>query len=166
MGSIPTLGTNHIAMNQLTLPSFSYKIRGLPDKPYIFDLLRKQYVRLTPEEWVRQHMINYLIHYRQYPPGLMQSEPTIDTEGHRVDIFVYNSEKAPLMLIECKAANQKLTPLVIAQVMRYNTEQVPFITCTNGKKHFCFQKQKNAEPYVLLREIPTFAHINEWSSYV
>lgn len=96
----------------------------------------------------------------------MQSECTIDAEGRRADIFLYNNQKAPLMLIECKAADQKLTPVVIAQVMRYNTEQVPFITCTNGKKHFCFQKQKNAQPYVLLREIPTFAYINECSSYV
>ena len=161
MGSIPTLGTNHIAMDQLTLPSFAYKIKGSLDKPYIFDLLRKQYVRLTPEEWVRQHMIHYLIHYRQYPAGLMQSECTIDKQGRRVDIFVYNNQKAPLMLIECKSAKQKLTPLVIAQVMRYNTQQVPFIICTNGKKHFCFQKQTNAQPYVLLKEIPIFAYINE-----
>ncbi len=150
-------------MNRLNLPSFAHKIQSQEGKNFIFDPLRKKYVRLTPEEWVRQHMIHYLIQHLNYPAGLMVSESTLNQKRanrQRFDIFVYNNHKQPHMLIECKATTQKLSAKTLQQVMSYNKKTIPHLLFTNGIQHFCFKLDTTRQCYSLLKKIPTFPQLN------
>lgn len=131
-------------------------------------MVRKKYVALTPEEWVRQHLIHYLSQHLSYPHNLMRVEKTIPNkqrslQRQRVDILVYNPSVHPCMIIECKAPTHKLTLSVRTQVMRYNAMQVPFLLFTNGLHHFCFKKNIPAQgeqaSYQRLAAIPTFKEL-------
>jgi hypothetical protein len=148
---------------KLSLPPFSYRIKKKEGKVYIFDPLRKKYVHLSPEEWVRQHIINYLVEHRAYPPSLMVVERTISATHKRLqraDLLIYGRHHKPVMLVECKAPNQKLSKEVIEQMMRYNSDLIPWLLFTNGKQHFCFRLDTMQKHYVLLQEIPSFAELS------
>ena len=139
-------------IKKLELPAFDHQLITQNGKPYIFDILRKKYVYLTPEEWVRQHMVHYLIHYRGYRPTFMNVESSIEKYG-RADLLIYDTKYKPYMLVECKAPTEVLNFKIINQVGRYNSSvQFPVITITNGIKHFCFQKKESN--YEVLKEIP------------
>ena len=156
-------------MKTLNLPSFPYKTRQRETQTDIFDSLRKKYVRLTPEEWVRQHIIHYLIYYRHYPSALISIERPIrqkDKGSPRADILVYGKKCVPIMVIECKAPHKKLSKNTLQQMIQYNKEKIPFLVFTNGLQHFCFSTHRNKKHYVLLKEMPSFVEVQQNQNYV
>ncbi|GAA4444184.1 type I restriction enzyme HsdR N-terminal domain-containing protein [Ravibacter arvi] len=127
---------------QLKLPSFACKVKEVDGKPYIFDVVRKKFVILSPEEWVRQHFVNLLIEHYRYPRALFAIETGLFYHSlrKRSDIMVLGSDAAPFLLVECKAPAVKLQPVVFEQIARYNyTLRPKFMAVTNGMEHFCFR---------------------------
>jgi len=124
-----------INFRRLNLPDYPMQIRRSNQQLQIFDKLRKRFVALSPEEWVRQHMINFLIHHVDYSPGRMACEYTLRINGmnKRADIVVFNKHGIPSLLVECKAPEIILNQKVFDQAARYNLQlMVPFLVITNG----------------------------------
>jgi hypothetical protein len=122
----------------LNLPPFEYRLREAEGKRWIFDVIRKKFVVLTPEEWVRQHVVNYLTTHLSYPRTLLRIEGglTYNQLAKRSDIVVYNREGTPFMVVECKAPPLKLTQQVIHQAAAYNhTLGAKYVVVTNGLAH-------------------------------
>ena len=143
----------------LTLPQFDYKLIHKRGKKYIFDILRKKYVVLSPEEWVRQHVIHFLVNHLHYPAGLMKVEATLPRQRFfqkRPDIVIYDGDQHPIMIVECKAPQTQLSQSVRSQMLTYNAMHWPFLLFTNGIKHFCFFLDALQRRYNLLEKIPTF----------
>ena len=146
-------------MQQLNLPTYKFRIKSTKNKYAIFDIIRKKYVSLTPEEWVRQHFIHYLIEEKKYPPSLMGIEKklTINNLTKRTDILIFNSDGYPDVLVECKAPNITITQNSFDQIARYNLElKANFLIVTNGLKHFFCKMDFENEKYVFLENIPDY----------
>jgi hypothetical protein len=127
-------------MLPLNLPPAALNIRRQAGKDYVFDRLRRQYVRLTPEEWVRQHMIHYLIEHKHYPEGLLANEVCIalGPVDRRCDTVLYDTFLQPQMILEYKAPSVRLSQKTFDQIMRYNHSlKVPWLIISNGLQHFC-----------------------------
>jgi len=127
---------------QLNLPPFACKVKEVDGKPFIFDIIRRKYVFLSPEEWVRQHFIHLLIGYYEYPRTLFAIETGLyyNTLRKRSDIMVLGPEGTPYLLVECKAPDVPLKPQVFDQIARYNfTLRPAYLAVTNGMEHFCFR---------------------------
>ena len=129
-------------MIKIEYPPYQPKIKKEADKEFIFDEFRKRWVILTPEEWVRQNFLQYLIQVKKYPASLIAVEKEIivaDTKK-RFDIVVYDKNSRPWMIIECKEMNVELSKQVLDQVLRYNIAlQVPYLVITNGSYCMAFQ---------------------------
>ena len=144
-------------MIKIEYPTYQPKIKKENDKEFIFDDVRKQWVVLTPEEWVRQNFLNYLIHVKKYPASLIavEKEISLGDMKKRYDIVVYNKNTQPWMLIECKEMNVVLDKTVLSQVLRYNINlQVPNIIITNGA--FCYAFSNVNNQLVELDILPEF----------
>lgn len=129
-------------MFKLNLPDFNLTVRKEDGKVWIFDIIRKKYIVLTPEEWVRQHFIHYLINHLNYPKSLfrIESSLTYNKLQKRSDIVIHSREGKPWMLVECKAPNIKLTQKAFNQVAVYNmTIGAQFVAVTNGMVQYCFK---------------------------
>ncbi|KQS31048.1 type I restriction enzyme HsdR N-terminal domain-containing protein [Dyadobacter sp. Leaf189] len=129
-------------MESLNLPAFAYKVKQVNGKPHIFDIIRRKFVTLTPEEWVRQHFIHLLITHYGYPKSLFAIETGLqyNSLSKRTDIMVLSSNSLPFLLVECKAPFVPVTEATFAQISRYNfTLQPRFLAVTNGMSHYCFQ---------------------------
>ena len=129
-------------MESLNLPTFAYKVKHVNGKPHIFDIIRRKFVTLTPEEWVRQHFIHLLITEYGYPKSLFAVETGLqyNTLSKRTDIMVLSGESLPFLLVECKAPFIAVTDATFAQISRYNfTLQPQFLAVTNGMSHYCFK---------------------------
>jgi len=129
-------------MESLNLPEFEYKVKQVNGKPYIFDMIRKKFVSLTPEEWVRQHFINLLITKYSYPRSLFAIETGLkyNTLAKRTDIMILSGEGTPFLLVECKAPFIPIGEATLAQISRYNfTLRPEYLAVTNGMSHYCFQ---------------------------
>jgi hypothetical protein len=141
----------------LNLPKADLRIRTHEGKVQVFDNLRKLFVDLTPEEWVRQHVLHLLISEKNYPAGLIEVEKSIklfNTEK-RVDILVRTTQLEPFLLIECKAPEVKLTQTEINQLARYQiTLKSPYCMLTNGLRHFVMQNAN--EKVSFLEELPIY----------
>jgi type I site-specific restriction endonuclease len=127
-------------MQKLNLPEYSPRIKGAEGQPLIFDEIRRKYVALIPEEWVRQHFINYLVNDRKFPKGLLAVEHplTINKVNHRADIVAFNSNGKPIVVVECKAPDVPVKQNVIQQIARYNILlKAPILILTNGLVHYC-----------------------------
>ncbi len=151
-------------MQQLNLPVASLRIQNRSGKPYVFDLFRRRYILLTPEEWVRQHFLCYLHAHKGYPAGLIAVEASLkyNRMARRADAIVYGSSGKPLMIIECKAAHISISQDVFDQVARYNFPfGVAFLVVTNGLQHFCMLRDVVSEKWVALNDIPHFHEINK-----
>jgi hypothetical protein len=128
-------------MIKIDYPPYQAKIKQVLNKEFIFDEVRKQWVMLTPEEWVRQNFLQYLIQVKKYPPSLMviEKEIFLGDVKKRFDIVVYDKNTKPMMLIECKEMNVQLNDAVLNQALRYNINlQVPYIVITNGSYCYAF----------------------------
>ena len=143
-------------MHCLNLPPVDLNIRRQDNKDYVFDRLRKQHVRLTQEEWVRQHFIHYLIHDKHYPEGLLANEVCISLGlvTRRCDTVLYDSFLQPRMIIEYKAPSVSISQKTFDQIMRYNYRlKVPWLIVSNGVKHYCCRVDEGGE-VVFMREVP------------
>ncbi|MDR1527763.1 MAG: type I restriction enzyme HsdR N-terminal domain-containing protein [Dysgonamonadaceae bacterium] len=135
------------------------KIRRQENKEYVFDRLRKQYVRLTPEEWVRQHFVHYLIEQKHYPEGLLANEVCIalGPVNRRCDTVLYNTLLQPQMIIEYKAPSVSLSQKTFDQIIRYHyCLKAPWLIVSNGLQHYCCRINEQGEA-VFVQEVP------EWS---
>ena len=144
-------------MDKLLFPRFAYNTIIRDEKVYIRCLLRKKYVRLTPEEWVRQHVINHLVTDLNYPAGRMRAEGKINKRTgtwQRADILLYDNAKKVHMIVECKSVREKLSASTVQQMLRYNEAQVPLLVFTNGIVLFCFSRCHAQPRYVRHPKIP------------
>lgn len=125
----------------LNLPVATLKVRQSGDVLQVYDIVRKKYIHLTPEEWVRQHVIHYCIQLK-YPKALMAVESgiKINKVQNRTDVLIYNREGKPWMLIECKAPEVKINQSAIHQALRYHLKlNIKYLLLTNGLQHFCYE---------------------------
>nr|WP_299033199.1 type I restriction enzyme HsdR N-terminal domain-containing protein [uncultured Tenacibaculum sp.] len=146
-------------MQKLNLPSYTFKLKSNENKTLIFDNLRKKYVVLTPEEWVRQHFVQWLIQERNYPVSLIAIEKqlVINNLKKRTDIVVFTSDGHPNIIVECKAPHIPITQDTFDQIARYNLKlDANYLIVTNGLQHFFCMLDKENETYVFLRDIPEY----------
>ena len=144
-------------MQELNLPAFEYKIIEKDSKPFIFDVIRRQYVALTPEEWVRQHFVHFLISHKGYPQALMANEVQLKLNGmsRRCDTVIYDRTLRPRVIVEYKAPTVNITQQVFDQICRYNMVlQVEYLIVSNGLAHYCCKMDYATRSYTFLREVP------------
>ena len=137
----------------------SIKLRETDGRREVFDMVRNRFVALTPEEWVRQHFIQYLHEVLLYPIELMQVEGAISLNGmtRRCDIVVYDEDVKPLIIVECKKETIPLSQKVIDQACRYNLVlQVPFLCITNGKQQLCCKVDFAKKCLNTISELPKY----------
>jgi type I site-specific restriction-modification system R (restriction) subunit len=149
---------------QLNLPAYSFRTTQKEGKSLIFDAYRHRWVKLTPEEWVRQHFVRYLADEKHFPASLMALERSLKFNrlDFRADVVVFSTSGIPLLIVECKAPEVKISQKVFDQIVRYNFEfQVEYLIVTNGLSHFCCKIDKANQTYEFLREIPDFREINK-----
>jgi len=146
-------------LKELNLPQYSFKLAGEPGKETIFDQIRRKYVRLTPEEWVRQHFVQYLVRQGNYPPGLIGIEVPfkLNKLTKRVDILVHDRYGKPVMIIECKEPDTELDEKVFDQIVTYNMQfRVPFLVLTNGIMNYACKMDFENTRYDILEVIPMY----------
>jgi predicted type IV restriction endonuclease len=149
-------------MIPLNLPDYKIKLSGAPDKPMILDVLRRKYVALTPEEWVRQHFIHFMIEQKGYPQNLLANEVKlkVGNKNLRADTVLYSRELKPRMIIEYKAPHIKITQKVFDQITVYNMLlHVDYLIVTNGLQHYCCKMDYASKKYLFLRDIPDYKNI-------
>ncbi len=149
-------------MSGLNLPSFGLRIKEQNGKQYVFDRLKKRYTRLTPEEYVRQHFINYLIDYKNFPEALLANEIQIELGNvkKRCDTVLYDKFLKPQMIIEYKSPKIAICQDTFDQISRYNMKlQVPWLIISNGLQHYCCNVDFNTGTCVFLNEIPDYKEI-------
>ena len=148
-------------MKQLNLPSYSFRITGSEGSEMIFDPIRRKYVRLTPEEWVRQNFVQYLIHEGKYPPGLIEIEVMFKLHKKlvkRIDVRVRDRSGNPVMLVECKSYKVEITDAKVRdQIGEYNMHfRVPYVVITNGLDHYSFRYDTEKNQYDFMMVIPLY----------
>ena len=146
-------------MHPLNFPEYSFRIRAEGQRNYIFDNIRKRYVILTPEEWVRQHMVTYMIEEKKFPSTLISVEMTmkINQTVKRADIVLFSRRALPLMIIECKAPGIKITQKAFDQAARYNMDiKVEYLVVSNGLVHYCARLNHRQNSWEFMKEIPDF----------
>ena len=149
-------------MIPLNLPDYEIKLSGTPDKPTIFDVLRRKYIALTPEEWVRQHFIHFMIEQKGYPLSLLANEVKlkIGEKKLRADSVLYSTELKPRMIIEYKAPHINITQKVFDQITVYNMFlHVDYLIVTNGLQHYCCKMDYASKKYLFLKDIPDYKNI-------
>jgi len=148
---------------QLNLPAYESRIReGRNGRQEIFDRFRRKFVRLTPEEWVRQHFLNFLVTQKDYPASVIVVEAslTYNRLKKRSDILVYGPDGNPCLVVECKAPEVEITQKVFDQVAMYNMSlTVGFLVVTNGLQHYaCLIDHKN-KSFKFLKEVPGYREV-------
>lgn len=147
---------------ELNLPSTNLRITIKDDKELIFDSLRRKYVALTPEEWVRQNFVSFLINHKGYLAGLMNNEVSLVQNGikRRCDTLVCDKFGAPLVIVEYKAPNIEITQKVFDQIVRYNyVFRAKYLIVSNGLNHYCCCINYDEGNYSFLKEIPSYADL-------
>lgn len=150
-------------METLNLPPFEYKLKQSGANSLIFDELRRKYIVLTPEEWVRQHFVHFLISTCHYPKSLISVErgTVYNKLQKRTDVCVYSNSGKPHLLVECKASHIAITQEVVRQVSVYNQVlQARYVVITNGIQHFCWEVDFETKQYKPLQEIPVFGGVS------
>ena len=146
-------------MSKLCFPPYSFRIKKEGEQQLIFDQVRKKWLVLTPEEWVRQHMVRYLIEEKNYPASLIAIEMGLKLNGtqKRCDIALFNTLGKATVLVECKAPHVKITQAAFDQIARYNMVMgVKYLVVTNGLKHYCCVVDTEKESYQFLKEVPVY----------
>ncbi len=144
-------------MQALNLPKTNLKIVKQGDRYDVFDVLRKRYIRLTPEEWVRQHFVHFLIEHKGFPAARMANEITItlNQTTKRCDTICYDGNAAPLVIVEYKAPHIPLSQQTLDQICRYNMVlRVPYLILSNGVQHICIRVDYETGEYRFLDDIP------------
>lgn len=146
-------------MQQLNFPKFSFRFKNSENKVSIFDTVRKKFIVLQPEEWVRQHCVQYLITVKNYPHALInvEKELTINKLKKRYDIVVFNPQGDVHIIVECKAPQIRIDQNTFDQIARYNLIlKANYLMVTNGLEHYFCQMDFEAESYVFLKDIPNY----------
>lgn len=146
-------------MIKLNLPTFDIKLRGTKERPMIFDILRKKFIALTPEEWVRQHFIHFLVEHKGYPTGLLANEVQLKVGDKqlRADSVLYSRELKPRMIIEYKAPHIPITQKVFDQISIYNMLlHVDYLIVSNGMQHYICRMDYDGKKYLFLEDIPLY----------
>jgi hypothetical protein len=146
-------------LKELNLPQYSFRITGKDGEEMILDPIRKKFVRLTPEEWVRQNFVQYLIQEGKYPAGLLGIEvmSPYNKLKKRVDILVHKRNGEPVMIVECKSPDIKIDDKVFDQIVSYNMGyKVPYIIVTNGMVHYACKINFEMNSFDYLLVIPLY----------
>lgn len=146
-------------MLSLNIPSYPAKIVMRNGKNIIFDILRRKYVALTSEEWVRQHFIHFLIEIKNYPPSLMANEISLSLNGmsKRCDTVLYNKDLTAKMIIEYKSPNIGISQKAFTQICHYNMAlKVDYLIVSNGLNHYCCKMDYANQNYMFLEDIPDY----------
>lgn len=146
----------------LSLPPFDYRFKTLLGKPGIFDVFRRKYVVLTPEEWVRQHLLHFLCQAKGYPQARISVEKGVLIEGQerRYDAVIFDENHQMLLLVECKAPHIPLQQEVFDQAARYNRLlQVPFLLISNGLQHHMVKVDHQAGRYLFASDLLPYAEL-------
>ena len=149
-------------METLNLPKADLRLCTTGGRTMVLDPLRRKYVALTPEEWVRQHFIHFLITHKGYPAGLIANEMaiTVGTTRKRCDSVVFGRQAQPLMIVEYKAPSIKITQRVFDQITVYNMLlHVDYLIVSNGLSHYCCKMNYEDRSYAFLTEIPDYSTI-------
>lgn len=149
-------------MIQLTLPPYQIRVKETHGRKQIFDILRRKYVTLTPEEWVRQHFIHYLVEHKNYPSSLLANEVSlqIGEKRMRADSVLYDNQLHPRMIIEYKAPNITLTQKVFDQITVYNLLlHVDYLIVSNGMTTYICKMDYEKQTYKFLEAIPNYENI-------
>ena len=149
-------------MYELNLPKYGIKIKNDKGHQTIFDVLRRKYVALTPEEWVRQHFVHFLIEHKGYPKALMANEIqlAIGNKKLRCDSVLYDRTLKPRMIIEYKAPTVSITQKVFDQITIYNMLlHVDYLVVSNGIKHYCCRMDYANQNYLFLEDIPDYQNL-------
>jgi len=146
-------------LKELNLPQYSFKITGDEKSEMIFDPIRKKYVKLTEEEWVRQNFLQYLIRVGKYSPGLIGVEVAFpfNRMKRRIDILIHDRNGNPVMIVECKSPDIAIDDKVFDQIVNYNMEfKVPYIVVTNGLVHYICKVNHEEKSWEFLNVIPLY----------
>lgn len=149
-------------MFSLNLPAFEAKIITRDGKRSIFDVIRRRYVALTPEEWVRQHFVHFLMTHKGYPQALMANEVQVQLNGtkKRCDTVLYRRDLTARMIVEYKAPEVEITQKVFDQITRYNMVlKVDYLIVSNGIRHYCCRMDYEQNSYTFLQDIPNYASL-------
>lgn len=149
-------------MFALNLPKYEIKITNQSGKQYIWDVIRHKYIVLTPEEWVRQHFVHFLIEHKGYPLSYLGNEIQINLNGmkKRCDTVLYTTRLTPKMIIEYKAPSIEIDQKVFAQICNYNwVLKADYLIVSNGLKHYCCKMDYEQHSYCFLKDIPSYADL-------
>jgi len=147
-------------MNRLNLPEFEVRTQVQHNQEFIYDQFRKKYVLLTPEEWVRQHFLHYLVHHLGYPRTLVKVESGLEVNklSKRTDILVYDQQVKPHLLVECKASHVALSGKTFDQLSAYNQAiKAKYLVITNGLKHYCCLMDYQQNSYQFQEAMPEYS---------
>jgi len=146
-------------MQLLNFPTYSFRFKNSENKMSIFDEIRKKFILLTPEEWVRQHVIHFLIYEKKYPKSYINVEKMVKVNGmnKRYDIVVFNNDGSIFLLIECKAPEITIDQKAFDQIARYNMIlNATYLMVTNGLNHYFCEMDFEKEQYSFLSYLPDF----------
>ena len=146
-------------LQQLNLPKYSFKFKELGQRMQIFDAIRKKYIVLSPEEWVRQNFIQYLIQEKKYPTSLISIEMGLKYNNMRKrgDVVIYDNFGKPLLIVECKAPGINITQDTFDQIARYNMVlKVKYLVVSNGLIHYCCRMNYDQPSYTFVQEVPFY----------
>ncbi|WP_106794134.1 type I restriction enzyme HsdR N-terminal domain-containing protein [Aquimarina sp. Aq78] len=146
-------------MQKLNFPEYRFRFKNSENKVSIFDRIRKKFIILTPEEWVRQHTVHYLIEEKKYPESLINVEKLIQLNGlnKRYDIIIFNPDGSIFLIVECKSARVKITQEVFDQIARYNLAlDSEYLMISNGLDHYYCQMNYTDKQYTFLKDIPDY----------
>ena len=149
-------------MEQLNLPIYEAKIKKIGGMVKIFDSQRRKFVALTPEEWVRQNFVHYLLEHKHYSPAFLANEVAVTLNGmsRRCDSVLYGHDMRPLMILEFKAPQVAITQKVFDQICRYNmVMHVKYLIVSNGITHYCIRMNDDYDGYTFMEDIPEYENL-------
>ena len=149
-------------MQKLNLPEYNFRIKSVNGSPYILDTIRSKFIFLTPEEWVRQNFIKYLIKEKDFPASLLSVETELKLNGmsRRTDILTHDKNGKPNLIVECKRPSVKISQATFDQITRYNiVYKVNYLIVTNGLNHYCCFVDNEKNEVSFLKDIPNYKHI-------
>ncbi|MEH6764940.1 MAG: type I restriction enzyme HsdR N-terminal domain-containing protein [Aequorivita antarctica] len=146
-------------MQKLNFPEYSFRFKSSENKTLVFDEIRKKFVVLTPEEWVRLHVVQLLLKEKKYPKSLINVEKQLKLNNttKRYDVVIFNNDGSIFLIVECKAPSIPINQLTFDQIARYNLAlKSEYLMVTNGLEHYFCQMDFESERYVFLKDIPDY----------
>jgi len=147
---------------KLNFPAYSFRLKNSENKISIYDVIRKKFVQLSPEEWVRQHVVHFLMQEKNYPKSLLNVEKQFMIYGNpkRYDVVGFKPDGKIFLIVECKSPSVRITQETFDQIARYNLElDAEYLMVTNGLQHYFCKMDYSEEKYVFLRDIPAYTSL-------